>query len=162
MRRCRPECADGGKGEKMFRLIACGVAIVLLAGCEIKTFDPPTQYGWSGSLVAEPGFENIEGDAGVLLTEGNSGFEASIGITGDEDGAVRAWRIHENTCVDGGDVIGDGSDYPPLVVDATGSATVLTTVSRTVSPTAELHVRVHPSQADLETIIACATLQPVI
>jgi hypothetical protein len=135
-----------------------GIAAMMnLAGCPDDDDDDDLQTReWSADLEGEPGWEDIGGEALVVWVEEADQFTASIEITGDEEGAVRPWHLHFNTCEAGGGIVGEDQDYPRLFIDEDGNASETVTISRRIDPDDAYHVNVHLSDDELETIIACA------
>jgi superoxide dismutase, Cu-Zn family len=136
-------------------------AAVLFAACPGDTVAPPLTTEWFADLEGTPGWEHLSGEGGMLWTEGRPEIAARAVVTGDEPGASRPWHVHHNTCAEGGGIVGPAGAYPPLEVDATGEAEVITLVPIGVDPDANFHVNVHLSVDELETIIACGDLSPV-
>jgi hypothetical protein len=141
------------------KLLVLTVAVGALAGCPSDPVAPPAPTGeWFGVIQGADGWEHLSGQSGFIWTEGATTFETFAQIEGDEVGAVRPWHVHENTCAAGGDIVGSDADYPRLVTDATGVATVVTFVPRGIDPNADYHVNIHLSVDEMETIIACGDL----
>ena len=133
--------------------------LAFMAACSLEsTVDPPEQFQWTGSLVAEPGWE-LEGDAGFIWTEGRGRFLVGIAVTDDEAFALRPWHVHRGSCDDRGAIVGDSGEYPLLVMDGGGAAEIEAVIDDSLSPSRDYYVDVHLSDQELSTIIACgATL----
>jgi hypothetical protein len=137
--------------------------MALLAGCNLNSTVPlPQQFGWQGELEGLAEWESISGDAGMIWTEGDAEVQVGLSITGDEPGSVRPWFLRLNTCAEGGDVLGFEGNYPQLVIDNLGQGAAEATIQGAIDLSAPLHVSVHLSESDLETVIACADLDPVL
>lgn len=117
---------------------------------------PPTDYVWEADLVGEEGWEQLSGSATVEFTEDETEFDATAQIAGDEDGAVRPWHVHVESCEVGGGIVGDDLDYPRLEVGVEGTAEASVTIMQALDPEAAYHVNVHLDE-DL-TIIMCGDL----
>jgi hypothetical protein len=133
-------------------------AVVALAACPSDPVTPVPTFEWYGVIVGAAGWEHIEGESGFIWTENAGTFTTAAVIVGDEIGAVRPWHVHYNTCAEGGDIVGADGDYPRLVTDGNGVASVTTTVPVGIDPNVAYHVNVHLSPDELGTIIACGDL----
>lgn len=137
------------------------LAFALLTACNDDPTEPepdPDEYGWTATLQGTEGWDHLSGAAEVVWVEGQTEFEASASIAGDESGAVRPWHVHYNTCAEGGAIVGADGDYPRLNVDEDGTADVSTTVPEPMDTTASFHVNIHLSESEMGTIIACGDL----
>jgi hypothetical protein len=133
--------------------------LVAVAGCDIGGVDPiPQTLEWHGIVEGEAEWEHLEGEAAFAWTEGTQEITAGVLVTGDEPGEVRPWHVHHNTCAEGGGIVGSDDDYPRLVIEGDGTASVVTNVPVGIDPAADFHVNVHLSEEEMETIIACADL----
>jgi hypothetical protein len=137
---------------------AAGIAVVLnLSGCPDDDDDTDLEAReWRADLEGQPGWEDLGGEGLVVWVEDANQFTTSVEITGDEEGAVRPWHLHFNSCEAGGGIVGDDEDYPRLVIADDGTASETVTIARQIDPDAAYHINVHLSEDELETIIACA------
>lgn len=142
----------------MHRHVTVLVAVALLASCDLSTEPSPRVFDWFGLMEAAEGW-NIQGEAAIQWFDDTTEFTTGAVIAMDEPGAVRPWHVHHNTCDEGGGIVGSDADYPRLVVDESGTAGVVTTVPTVLDPEADYHVNVHLSEAEMETVIACADLR---
>jgi superoxide dismutase, Cu-Zn family len=110
------------------------------------------------TIAALPAGGAMTGTANVEWTEGDGMFVASAAISGDTPGASRPWHVHFGTCATGGDIVGSGGGYAPLVVGQDGTAQTTATIEFELSATAPYHVNVHESQAAITTLVACGDL----
>jgi hypothetical protein len=141
----------------MRRLLAAATAIGILAGCDSLTVvDPPVT--WQATLTGSPGWEHVSGTAQVQSAAATANFAATAQIQGDAAGAVRPWHVHQNTCAQGGGIVGADADYPRLTVGAAGTATATAAVPAGMATGAAYHVNVHLSVAEMGTVIACGDL----
>jgi superoxide dismutase, Cu-Zn family len=111
---------------------------------------------WRAPLQGEPGWEQLGGEGEVIWVETTNQFTSSVVITGDEPGAVRPWHLHFDSCEAGGPIVGADQDYPRLVIGEDGTDSQTVTIGMRIEPDAPYHINVHLSDAELETIIACA------
>jgi hypothetical protein len=121
----------------------------------------PDEFEWAAALQGTVGWEQLTGQAEVVWVEGETQFEATASISGDESGSIRPWHVHHNTCAEGGSIVGADGDYPRLTVGENGAATASATVPLAMDTTASFHVNVHLSPAEMGTVIACGNLNRV-
>jgi hypothetical protein len=141
----------------MRQLLAAATALCVLASCDTLTIvDPPVT--WQATLTGNPGWEHLSGTAQVQQASATANFSATAQIQGDAAGAVRPWHVHNNTCAQGGGIVGADGDYPRLNVGAGGTATATATVPAGLVRGAAYHVNVHLSVAEMGTVIACGDL----
>lgn len=134
----------------------------LMAACGDGATAPTPELEWEATVVGVDGWEQLLGEATAVAFAGAPQFATTMVLVGDEPGAVRPWHVHHNTCTEGGGIVGADGDYPRLQVDAAGQAQVTTTVPAGLDPAANYHVNVHLSEAEMQVIIACGDLNPVI
>lgn len=134
--------------------MAAIVAIMPAGACS----DPVSveQDEWFASLEARPGFAGVSGVAAAFVTPAQT--IASVAIEGAAAGAVLPWHIHFGTCDDDQGIVGGAAAYPPLVIDATGTATASANVGVALQAGADYFVNVHAAPDNLSTIVACGEL----
>ncbi len=110
---------------------------------------------WETQLVAELAYPGLTGQAAAVSRLG--GTDVGIGIGGAEPGAAQAWRLRLGTCASPSQQIGPNSDYPELVADEEGAASVDTHLAPRLSIENSYHVEVRESSTD-GSRIACGDL----
>jgi superoxide dismutase, Cu-Zn family len=154
----------------MKKSLAVIFAVAALVGCDDDddVFDdddigdddvpPPAQtLVWRAQLTSTMGTA-LAGDAVVRQRIGADAFTADIDLRSDAPNATRPWHVHFGNCASGGDIVGDPAAYQPLVTSADGAASTSARVTFQLDASADYHVNVHISPADLPTIIACGNL----
>ena len=116
---------------------------------------PVTQRGevWNARLSGSAG---LTGTATATAREGH--IVATLNLSGATAGGVHPWAIHEGTCASGGAMVGTANAYPALQVGANGQATATAHLMTRLNEAREYHVRVHASQTDMATVVACGAL----
>ena len=116
---------------------------------------PVTQRGevWNARLGGSAG---ITGTATATAREGH--IVATINLAGAQSGATPPGAIHGGTCASGGAMAGAANSYPVLSVGANGQATATAHLMTRLNEAREYHVRVHASQTDMATVVACGAL----
>lgn len=143
-------------------LAAGALLLAATAACsESSPVDPPAEPPvFQGELVPDAAFPELAG--GVVLTLEEESFEIALSLENAPEMAEGGypWRLLEGSCTTPGDPLGDWETFPPAEPDAEGGWA--TTVDLTLSPTAARYVvDFRRSADDLETVLACAEVEPV-
>jgi hypothetical protein len=126
-----------------------------LSACDTAT-TPPADPLWQTTLLAQPGFEGVTGNATASVATGQTTSTATIANA--PQGGVHPWHVHAGTCGSGGPIVGEANAYPPLQVDAGGNATATATIGVALQSNQPYYVNVHLSADELDTIVACGNL----
>ena len=134
-----------------------GLLILAAAGAAacVGPTDDGTVTLWDTQLVAEQAYPGLTGQAAAVSRLG--GTAVGIEIDGAEAGGAHAWRVRLGTCASPSQQIGSNSDYPELLVDEEGSASVETHLALRLSLENTYNVEVRESSTD-GSRIACGDL----
>lgn len=114
---------------------------------------PGVPETWNANLTSANG-STVTGNA--KGTTADDMTHVTVVITGGTPGATYPWHIHDGKCGDASPpVVGNMTDYPPLVVAANGTATATANLSTKLNEARNYIINVHASPTDLGTIIAC-------
>ena len=147
----------------MRTIMAALLVAFTLSGCGLEdTTAPQNEVVYHGFLEFGTGFSGVTGEAALAWVEGQDFYQAAVLLVGEEPGTVRAWRLHFGTCQQDEGVVGVASEYPPLVAGADRNSFIRAVIPLQFDRNRRYHVRVHPSQQQLDRLMACAnlTLQP--
>jgi hypothetical protein len=150
------------------RIATLAVAFLLAAGCsrtvKVET-DPKTgrtdvdiqtagvPEGWKGTINAV-GTSGVNGTASG--TTGHDMTHVTVSISGALPNATLPWHIHDGKCTDpSAPVVGNASDYPPLVVGADGRATATAHLNIKLNEARNYIINTHASPTNMGTILAC-------
>ncbi|HEV2735879.1 MAG TPA: hypothetical protein VGV85_13620 [Longimicrobiaceae bacterium] len=120
---------------------------------------PVTQRGevWNARIAGTGSAAALTGTATATAREGH--IVATMNLSGAQAGGVHPWAIHEGTCAAGGAMVGAAGTYPVLQVGSNGQATATAHVMAQLNEARDYHVRVHASQTDMATVVACGALE---
>jgi hypothetical protein len=108
---------------------------------------------WNANLASMNG-STVTGNA--KGTTGNDMTHVTVTISGGTPGATYPWHIHDGKCTDAGPpIVGNMTDYPPLVVGSDGTATATANLSTKLNEARNYIINIHASPTNLGTIIAC-------
>jgi hypothetical protein len=110
---------------------------------------------WETQLVAELAYPGLTGQAAAV--SGLGGTDVGIGIDGAEPEGRHAWGVRLGSCASPSQQIGPDSDYPELLADISGSASVETHLGPRLSIENSYNVEVRESSTD-GSRIACGDL----
>lgn len=130
------------------------LAVAGAAACVAPTDEDPATV-WETQLVTELAYPGLTGQAAAVSRPG--GTNVGIGIDGAEPGGAQAWSLRLGTCASPSQQIGPDGDYPELLADAFGSASVDTHLARRLSIENTYIVEVRESSTD-GSRIACGDL----
>lgn len=142
----------------MIRRVSAFLAVVSLTGC-LESVEPERVFHWGGLL--EQGGLTFE--SAFVWYEDQQIVVAAARVEGDiipnVDPPVRPWRIHSNTCANGGPIIGQDLEtwYPNLAVDVVGEAEIETAFNAAVDIAGTYHAKLYTSPDD-DTVVACVDL----
>lgn len=147
------------------RTLAMLCAAVIATGCVRTATNPatgkvdvdiesPTKVGedWKGTINAVN--SNISGEVKAMVAEGRT--NVTVSLTGGASGQWNMWMIHEGRCTQPGAGFGTMSQYPNLVFDANGRATVNVTFQARLDEAKDYVVVIHGQ--DMNTVVACGDL----
>lgn len=158
----RPALEPPFLSRTTMRLRSLGVVLLLLAGCARPIrIESPTPAAatvdWSAALAPGASASGIGGAVSVQSGAGRT--TAVVSITGVQAGSRLAWQIRRGPCGEGGAMVGEASDYLPLVVGSAGRAAAQVILSAALEPDAAYAVEVHASADPASAVIACGQLQ---
>lgn len=136
-------------------IIAVALA-VLTAACAKQERDPNPV---AGSWIAEIRAMGEHGHSGfaVLATHHEGGTRANATLTRGSAGGNHPWHIHDGTCEESGDILGDPAAYPILRPDASGDASATVLLPIELSLDADYSVHLHQAPDD-DTLVGCGEL----
>jgi hypothetical protein len=142
------------KEETMIRRNSAG-GVVALAATAVMAL---TMKEWSATIRPIDG-STVTGTATATLGAGDS-LTVTIQVKGGKSGETLPWHLHSGGCDKPGAVLGDASQYEPMVVaeDMSGTETAHVVVKLNVG--VPYSVNVHKSTADM-SVISCGNLRPV-
>lgn len=118
-----------------------------------------TGMSYAATLAAPAGYSGSEKVTGTAtVTPEGKGFKVDVSIEGAAPNSTHPWHVHTGTCDKSDGVVGSGSDYKPIQVDAQGKGSATATVSVPL-PDGGTVVNVHESPANMKTIVACGALE---
>jgi hypothetical protein len=136
--------------------------LLILAAAGAAACAGPTGEGeitlWETDLVAEMAYPGLRGQAAAQSRLG--GTDVGILIEGAEPGVAQLWGVRLGTCASPSQQIGPDGDYPELLPDDVGSASVDTRLALRLSIENSYSVEVRESSTD-GARIACGDLVPL-
>ena len=151
------------------RRLSLVLVMLLSAACVRTRTDPvtgkvdvdvesPLKKGedWRAKMTGQGAFTAVQGEAKASVLQGQS--TVTVTLTGGQQGGSHPWMVHEGKCGSAGAAIGAAGAYPPLVFNAEGRAEATSQLSVALDEAKDYHVRVHASQADMATVVACGDL----
>ena len=134
-----------------------GLLILAAAGAAacVGPTDEDAVTIWETQLVAELAYPGLSGQAAAVSRL--DGTAVGIGIDGAEPGGAHAWGLRLGSCASPSQQIGPDSDYPELLVDDLGSASVETDLGPRLSIENSYNVEVRENSTD-GSRIACGDL----
>jgi hypothetical protein len=117
-----------------------------------------TMKEWSATIRPLDG-STVAGTVTAVIGSADS-LAVTIQVKGGKSGETLPWHLHAGGCDKSGAVLGDASQYEPMVIaeDMTGTETAHVVVKLNVG--VPYSVNVHKSSADM-SVIACGNLRPV-
>jgi len=98
----------------------------------------------------------VRGTATAVASLGRTAI--TLEIQGGTPGATYPWHVHQGRCGSNGPVVGSGSNYPAINVDADGSERAVATLSLQLNDDTEYFVNVHQSPQQMNVIVSCGQL----
>jgi hypothetical protein len=154
------------------------VLVVCAAGCTDDMTQSSSQNGGSDDTGASGGGATsgaslewraivsttnagyaLSGDAIVRMDVDDRVFRARVTIRNDQWGSVRPWHVRAGRCSTGGPIMGDADDYPALMTDRDGTATISIEIPVALDATNDYHVAVLPSSSKSAMPIGCGNLR---
>ena len=153
----------------MRRMILAAAAAVLATACIRTAVDPvtgrmdvdiesPTQQGqqWTAEIAGQGSGASITGNAVARVIAGTT--TTTVTIRGATAGARIPWHVHQGNCGAGGQIVGEPSAYPAIVVGGDGTGTASAQIQLQLNEAQRYHVNLHESPTNLPTIIGCGQL----
>ena len=120
---------------------------------DIDIQKPGVPETWSGTLASMNG-STLTGTASG--TTAHASTHVTGNISGGQPGATYPWHIHDGKCTDASaPVVGNASDYPPLVAGSDGKATATAHLSIKLNEARNYIINIHASPTNMGTIVAC-------
>jgi Cu-Zn family superoxide dismutase len=110
---------------------------------------------FTAQLQATAGYQ-VRGLANAVASLGRTAV--TVEIQGGTPGATYPWHVHQGRCGSNGPIVGAGSDYPAIRVDADGSERAVATLTQQLNDDTEYFVNVHLSAQQMNVIVACGAL----
>ena len=129
--------------------------VVALAATAVMAL---TMKEWSATIRPIDG-STVSGTATATVGAGDS-LTLTIQVKGGKSGETLPWHLHSGGCDKSGAVLGDASQYEPMVIaeDMSGTETARVVVKLNVG--VPYSVNVHKSANDM-SVISCGNLRPV-
>ncbi len=147
-------------------------ALAAIAACnpfatkpEVGRIDPENSAantGWNATLSTPGGMTgavDLHGTAS-LVAHGSGKSVATIAISNAAPSGVHPWHVYQGQCGDNGAVVGSATAYPPLNVNAAGTATAMASLPLELPTSGAYYVAVNASAANMQTVLACGNLAP--
>jgi hypothetical protein len=110
---------------------------------------------FSAQLQPTAGYQ-VRGTASAVASLGRT--VVTVEIVGATPGGTYPWHVHQGRCGSNGPVVGAGTAYAPLSVDADGAERAVATLSLQLNDDSEYFVNIHLSPQQMGTIVACGAL----
>jgi len=112
---------------------------------------------WDGLLMGI-GTSKIRGPIEMVGGKVLGTTLATVSYKGDTPEVSRPWHVHMGSCVKGGAIFGDASEYTPLRVDAKGTAEGKATLRVALPDSGSFYVNIHESATNMKKVVACGDL----
>jgi hypothetical protein len=160
------------RSQRYVQIFVTLSAVAALAACnpfasrpKVGQIDPENSSAntrWN-AILSTPGdmtgAVDLHGTA-TLAAHGMGKSVATITISNAAPSGVHPWHVYEGKCGDNGPVVGSATAYPPLNVDAGGTARGAATLPLELPTSGTYYVAVNASAANMETVVACGNLAP--